>query len=632
MTRYHPSLHRILAVFLSILSGLAGLVALCALLGKGTATAVRAQGLDTYSTYYVAPGADCGGETPCYASIQEAVDAVDDPADVVKVAAGTYTGVHGRPRPAGYNGPEVITQVVFISKSLALQGGYTTTDWSTPDPEEAPTTIDAQEAGRVICIAGDISVAVEGFQITEGNAHSLAGWQTSGNADRGSGGGIYVLSATVTLQDNHVLENRVYSSMGGGIFVLYGDATIQNNTVVSNVASWQGGGLGLVKSTVQMIENTIEYNRASENGGGLHVEECAAILNDNVISHNTAGRSGGGIRLESNEVDIHNNFISENTANYQGGGLSVLHAWTVSSIDHNTVVSNQATWGGGIHILSYSYPFSVSHNRVTTNTASYGGGIGVENSLLLTLDGNDVVSNTAEQGGAVYFSESQSVLANSILSDNQVSNEGSGVYVWNSWAQLVNNTLARNRGGGGVYVTADSYRTSTVWLTNTILVSHTVGLAVTTGSTATMETTLWGNTAWGNDADWGGTGTILKPLANSGLPRRRVLWYNSETINTQCVTGGTPMSLHPQSVPDVPKTTVLQPVPRFPMATATWSCGTSWACSMPTKTLPPCFLAAGSLRRRPGDWRWCSSSSLPRGFLMSRQLKLCGAELTGSMP
>jgi hypothetical protein len=54
---------------------------------------VRAQGSDGNSIYYVAPS--CSGlPTPCYDTVQAAVDAADHPDDVIKVAAGTYTDIH----------------------------------------------------------------------------------------------------------------------------------------------------------------------------------------------------------------------------------------------------------------------------------------------------------------------------------------------------------------------------------------------------------------------------------------------------------------------------------------------------------------------------------------------------------
>jgi hypothetical protein len=86
---------RILCVLSLGLLAVTGVLALPRILRGGSA-ALHAQGSDSYGTYYVAPGGDCGGMTPCYASVQAAVDAADDPDDVVKVAAGTYTDIHLR--------------------------------------------------------------------------------------------------------------------------------------------------------------------------------------------------------------------------------------------------------------------------------------------------------------------------------------------------------------------------------------------------------------------------------------------------------------------------------------------------------------------------------------------------------
>ena len=93
-----------------------------------------------------------------YASIQDAVDAASA-GDVIKVAAGIYRGVSAR---AG------ITQVVYIDKSVTLQGGYTTTDWTTSDPIANATTLDAQGQGRVLYITGNIRPTIEGLRITGG--------------------------------------------------------------------------------------------------------------------------------------------------------------------------------------------------------------------------------------------------------------------------------------------------------------------------------------------------------------------------------------------------------------------------------------------------------------------------------
>ena len=74
-----------------------------------------------------------GMPTCTYTALQAAVD---DPGCMeIRVAQGTYTGVQGRPVPAGYPYPPasgLITQVVYISRTVAVQGGYTTANWTTP--------------------------------------------------------------------------------------------------------------------------------------------------------------------------------------------------------------------------------------------------------------------------------------------------------------------------------------------------------------------------------------------------------------------------------------------------------------------------------------------------------------------
>ena len=80
--------------------------------------------------------------------MQGAADDVGDPGDLVKVATGRYTGVAARKRAA---------QVVYISKTVTIQGGYSITDWDTADPKTNPTTLDAEGQGRALYIARQMS-------------------------------------------------------------------------------------------------------------------------------------------------------------------------------------------------------------------------------------------------------------------------------------------------------------------------------------------------------------------------------------------------------------------------------------------------------------------------------------------
>jgi hypothetical protein len=177
------------------------------------------------SPHYVAP--DCTGvPIPCHTTIQEAVDAAVS-GDEILIVAGTYTGVSAR---AG------VTQVVYISKAITIRGGYTTTNWTTPYPITQPTTLDAQKQGRVLYITGDISPTIEGLHITGGDAAGMGG-VSFGDA----GGGVYVITATVTMSNNQVFSNT--GDYGGGLcFENSTDVTFTGNTVISNTVAITGSG------------------------------------------------------------------------------------------------------------------------------------------------------------------------------------------------------------------------------------------------------------------------------------------------------------------------------------------------------------------------------------------------------
>jgi parallel beta-helix repeat protein len=214
--------HKVAALSFTMALALAEVMGLLWLLGGG-APSVHAD-----SPHYVA--SNCAGiPAPCHTTIQEAVDAAS-PGDVILVATGVYTDVHGLLAPPGYPAPPasgVITQVVYISKTVTIRGGYTTAFTDPPDPEANPTTLDAQGQGRVLYITGNISPTIEGLHITNGDATGLGSvWGTD------TGGGVYVINATVTISNNRMFSNT--AQYGGGLYLHDSDATLSGNTFTDN--------------------------------------------------------------------------------------------------------------------------------------------------------------------------------------------------------------------------------------------------------------------------------------------------------------------------------------------------------------------------------------------------------------
>lgn len=469
-----------------------------ALLSIWSDKAPLGQALDLSIRYVSPTGIDSGAcadpITPC-ATLQYAVDQAA-PGDEVRVATGVYTDVHQR---AG------VTQTVYLSKTLTIRGGYTATFTDPPDPDANPTTLDAQEQGRVLYITGPVSATIEGLRITGGDAAGLGGGLTPFYGD--SGGGMYTLAATVTLCSNRVFSNT--APFGGGLYLGDSLATLNDNAIADNIAG-SGGGSFLNGSAAILSDNLISTNSSTSTcGGGLYLFFSTATLNRNSICANTTEQHGGGCWLWHSTATFSNNSVAANAANFSGGGLSLDRSLAV--LEHNTFTANSAEDGGGLD--TYSSYIVINTNVFTANIASHrGGGIYLCRTPA-TLDSNRIIANTAGQGGGLYLSlNSDATFNNNIIADNQAHDVAGGVYVQESSPYLRHTTIARNCGGdgSGVLVTNWSVNShSDVRLINTILVSHTVGITVTAGNTATLEATLWGTGTWDNQVDWAGTGTIV---------------------------------------------------------------------------------------------------------------------------
>ncbi len=426
---------------------------------------------------YVAPaGGDSGNDctdsgTPCD-TVQHAVD-VAGPGDEIRVATGIYTDVQAR---------SGITQVVYISKTVTVRGGYTTTDWSASNPISYPTTLDAQGQGRVLYITGDpsigsgqaISPTVEGLRITGGDAAGLGGDPSNEHA----GGGVYVITATVIISNNQVFSNT--AEAGGGLYFLNSaNVTLAGNPITNNTGLNRAGGVYFRDSPgATLIANTISNNVANHIGPGKK-------------------HHGGVYFLSSANATLINNTISDNWAADTCGGMTFRSGSANAMLIGNNVIGNSAGSPG--------FP-------------AVGGGLCFVSSNDATLISNMIAENSSiALGGGLYLERSDITMINNVIVGNQITTHasltgsGSALYSAGSSPRLLHTTLARNSGGdgSGVYVTDIFGSFSTVAMTNTILVSHSVGITVTAGNTATLEATLWGTDAWANLADWGGAGHII---------------------------------------------------------------------------------------------------------------------------
>ena len=479
---YRISWHRVLTVGTAVFIGIVFAVQLLANLDSGLALTPN------FTIRYIAPngndaGNDCASSnTPC-ATIQQAVDA-SLAGDEIRVATGVYIDVHIR------NG---LPQIVYISETVTLRGGFTTTNWVDSFPISQPTTLNAQGNGRVLYISGNITPSIEGLRLTGGNAAGLVGDPNGEDA----GGGVYGITATITISHSQIVSN--IATAGGGAYFLNSPNTwLINNTITSNTGLVRGGGLYFRNSPETMLEdNVISNNEANHIGmgqkhyGGIYfLSSNNAMLISNLISENFAANDCGGVCFrDSDNAFLASNVISGNIARQQGffGEGAGLYFYASQGVyaSNNIIRLNHAhgnpisgtLLGGGV-FASANASVSLISNTIDANQANNGGGVYIGANTTVTLGHNIIVGNVAiSAGGGIYMiNAAPAIIANHIFS-NTTFNDGAGLFVDdNASPILINNIIARNQAnsdGGGIYI--DFFSTPSI-INNTIVANDPQGI------------------------------------------------------------------------------------------------------------------------------------------------------------
>ena len=168
-----------------------------------------------------------------------------------------------------YHYHRVVTQVVYISKTLSVQGGYTLTSGITRPGCQPYDGRGGQ--GRVVQIfQGNISLTITGLNITDGDVTGFAGLFADGGGEWNTGGGTYIHGAAATISDSLIYSNTS-PDIGGGVFIGNSTAWFHKNIFHHNQTRDEGGGLFLYHSHSLIKENDIYLNSTQHygNGGGL---------------------------------------------------------------------------------------------------------------------------------------------------------------------------------------------------------------------------------------------------------------------------------------------------------------------------------------------------------------------------
>jgi hypothetical protein len=321
------------------LAWFAGAVALAALVGASSSAGARSATGGTVR-YVSAMDSFCAGRTPCYGSIQEAIDDAA-PGDEIDVAEGAYSGVHTI-QVAGID----YVQVVLVDKPLRLLGGFAS-DWSARDPQTYGSLIDPDRSGRGITVLGEAGAAVEisGFTIVHGDYTALGNPpevanQACGRTGGDCGGGLFARSVRLRLTDSFIVDNVASRnstfSDGGGAYLwnLAPGSVISNSLFYGNSAGAESGGGGgaciLYGSDLTVDGCTFSQNSAGGHGGALSILQPAGpitVSRSSMLGNNSVGDSGGALwaSLENagDALVIDRDVFGYNAAADQGAAICV---------------------------------------------------------------------------------------------------------------------------------------------------------------------------------------------------------------------------------------------------------------------------------------------------------------------
>ena len=346
---------------------------------------------------YVDNTPGCSGNSPCYSTIQAAIDAAGT-GDTVRVANGTYTGSGNR-------------NIDFKGKAVTVQS------------DGGPTNciIDCEDLDRGFYFhSGEGANSVlSGFTITNGRANF--------------GGGIYFNSASPTII-NCVLESNTAVRYGGGIYCTstsspnISDCTISYNTAVGISGSYGGGGGVYSEDSTPNISDSSINNNTALIGGGVYGDDSVFSITSCIISSNIASDRGGGVYLFFNlnpldQSTISGSTISDNDA-YDGGGI---YCASSSPIVYTTTISGNTAdrRAGGIYCDDSSASFSTC--IIDSNSAQFEGGIRISGGSD-SFFGNCIISNnTADYGGGIGISTSSPDFDNCTVTKNIAATDGGGL-------------------------------------------------------------------------------------------------------------------------------------------------------------------------------------------------------------
>jgi hypothetical protein len=253
------------------------------------------------------------------------------------------------------------------------------------------------------------------------------------------GGGVYITQFNLRiLFDAVTVRGNAASAVGGGLYVLSADLSIVHCSFLGNVAP-SSGALYSQAKTVYIDSTLIADNRGSSvdgSIGGVRLNSALSIvINSAQFINNTAAGSGGSIGLSNcAAVSIWNCSFERNVASELIGG-AILALYSNMNVSNSTFFNNIAHVSGGAVYITKAESVLVTGCVFDGNSASTGSGsaVWISSSSSVSIVSNSLHNNRALQGGGTVYwvaagmTEPLGVLENNTFSENNTALYGSAV-------------------------------------------------------------------------------------------------------------------------------------------------------------------------------------------------------------
>lgn len=281
-----------------------------------------------------------------------------------------------------------------------------------------PATLHDNAYTVLYCYGINTSTTVEGLVITGGNA-ALSTVHTGTVPPQWiNGGGVYVNNSTGLVLDNLVVSGNSSANSGGGIYIASGTVQVEDCVIVNNAATEMGGGIHLASGTLNVVASQFKDNFAETVGGGALSQNAGTLTVTGTNFSGNTSHYGGGFYQHAGTATITSSSFIANVAQSryavvgEGGGMYQRGQTQLTNV---TFAENVAVWGGAISVINPDAPEAKPASLYTNITVSKNVASGQAGGIFLrsgqvTINNSIVAGNTGSGTDVDVYGESKNTL------------------------------------------------------------------------------------------------------------------------------------------------------------------------------------------------------------------------------